>query len=73
MKTPKKISLEILFLIFFVSQNQIVDAKSIFIKSSIKQFPYVIHKVKNSFKGEYLQLFNYILTRSSKNLIDRDL
>ena len=65
--------LKLIFLILIVGQNQIIEAKSIFIKSSIKQLPFVINKVKNSFKEEYIQLFSEILKRTSSNFIERDL
>ena len=65
--------LKLVFLILIVGQNQIIEAKSIFMKSSNKQLTVVIKKVKNYYKGESFQLFEEILKRISINFIDKDL
>ena len=65
--------LKLIFLILLVGQNQIITAKSIFMKSSNRQLTVVIKKVRNSYKGESFRLVEEILKRISIDFIDKDL
>ncbi len=73
MKNFLKTSLGLLFLIIVVGQSQVVDAKSILIKSSVKKLPIAINKINNSLKREYVKVFAEVLKITTKKIINRDL
>ena len=73
MKNFLKTSLGLLFLIIIIGQNQVVDAKSIFIKSSVKKLPIVIKKINNSLKREYVKVFADVFKITTKKVMNRDL
>ena len=73
MKNFLKTSKGLLFLIIIVGQSQVVDAKSIFIKSSIKKLPIAINKINNSLKREYVKVFAEVFKITTKKVINRDL
>ena len=73
MKNFLKTSLGLLFLIIFVSQSQVVDAKSILIKSSIKKLPIAINKISNSLKREYVKVFADVFKITTKKVMNRDI
>ena len=50
-----------------------VDAKSIFIKSSIKKLPIAINKINNSLKREYVKVFAEMFKITTKKVTNRDL
>ena len=73
MKNFLKSSLGLLLLIIGIGQSQVVDAKSILVKSSFKKLPTAINKIKNSLKGEHVEVFAGVLKITTKKIINRDL
>lgn len=73
MKNFLKTSLGLLFLIIVVGQSQVVDAKSILIKSSIKKLPIAINKIDYLLKREYVKVFVEVLKITTKKVVNRDL
>ena len=73
MKNFLKNSLVLLLLIIGIGQNQVFAAKSILVKSSVKKLPTAINKIKNSLKGEHVELFTGVLKITTKKIINRDL
>ena len=73
MKNFIKTSLGFLFLIILVGQTQVVDAKSIFIKASVKNLPIAINKINDSLKKEYVKGFVEIFKITTKKVMNRDI
>jgi len=73
MKNFLKNSLVLLLLIIGIGQNQVFAAKSILVKSSVKKLPTAINKIKNSLKGEHVEVLSEILKKTTKKIMNRDL
>jgi len=47
--------------------------QKVFFKSSVKKLPTAINKIKNSLKGEHVEVFAGVLKITTKKIINGDL